>query len=134
MAVVNTTKAGAGQMQSVNKMKAEAKRYVPVVQVSFHTEDQLYQVRGIAKGMDGKPDPTDQLLSVTTSKTLDAPAGTFSINLAGDGWFMPNDKPVLKPNDLAVIYMGYKAEKDTVTWVDGTKHTSSEDLNTVMTG
>jgi hypothetical protein len=47
---------------------------------------------------------------------------------------MPNDKPVLKPNDLAVIYMGYKAEKDTVTWVDGTKHTSSEDLNTVMIG
>lgn len=113
---------------------AFAKRYIPVVQVSFHTEDQLYQLRGSAKGYNALQDPTDLLLSVTTNKTLKSPAGTFNISLAGDSWFMPDGKPKMKSNDLVVIYMGYKAQNKLVTWVDGTTHTSDEDLSTVMIG
>jgi hypothetical protein len=122
------------EMQYINRLEAEAKRYIQVVQVSFHTEEQLYQIRGVAKGLEGELDPTDQLLSVNTVKTLDAPAGTFSISLAGDRWFKRDGKRVLRANDLAIIYMGYKAEREVVQWVDGTKHTSSEDLDTVMIG
>jgi len=113
---------------------AYARRYVPITQVSFHTDTQCYQVRGIIDGSSTNSDPTDQLLSVTTNKALSAPAGTFSVTLAGDGWFMPDGVPKLKPNDLAVIYMGYKANNKSVTWTDGTTHTATEDLSTVMIG
>jgi len=111
-----------------------ARRYVPLVQVSFHTETTLYQVRGIPESMRTDADPTNQLISVTTTKSLSSPAGTFTIVLAGDGWFMPDGLPKLKPNDLAVIYMGYKPFGKSVLWVDGTLHTSDEDLSTVMVG
>lgn len=122
------------QMQSINRLVAEAERYVPVVQVSFHAEDKFYQIRGIAKGFEADYDPTDQLISVVTNKVLDAPAGTFTVSLAGDKWFMKDRKPILKSNDLVVIQMGYKAIRDTVSWIDGTSHTGSEDLDTVMIG
>jgi len=122
--------------KSVNKPLggAFAKRYIPIVQVSFHTDTQCYQARGIIDGSSTNLDPTDQLLSVTTTKTLSAPAGTFSVKLAGDGWFMSDETPKLKPNDLVIIYMGYKAANKTVTWVDGTAHAATEDLGTIMIG
>ena len=113
---------------------AFARRYAPIVQVSFHTEDQLYQTRGVIDSSNTNFDPTNQLLTVTTTKALSSPAGTFSTSLAGDGWFMPNGKPKLKPNDLAIIYMGYKAPNKSVLWADGTSHTATEDLSTVMIG
>ncbi len=66
------------------------------------------------------PDPTFRVISVTTQKALNNPAGTFSITLAGDEW--AKDKPSggipskkLRPNDLVIITMGYKGKTaDTV--------------------
>jgi LysM repeat protein len=124
----------SGKITGNDKLKPSAVRYVPVAQVSFHTEKQCYQIRGASKGASAVQDPTDRLISITTTKTLDSPAGTFNIALAGDNWFMPDEVPVLKPNDLVVIYMGYKAKGAVQTWLDGSKHIASEDLDTVMIG
>jgi len=121
-------------VQATHRLIPNAKRYIQVAQVSFHTDAKCYRVRGIVKGAQADYDATDQLISITTNKTLDSPAGTFSITLAGDEWWMPDGTPVLKPNDLVAIYMGYMAESDTVTWVDGTTHVAAEDLDTVMIG
>jgi len=111
-----------------------ARNHSPIAQVSFHTEDKLYQARGVIAGTSHDIDPTNQLLSITTNKMLSSPAGTFSTSLSGDDWFMPNGTPKLRPNDLAIIYMGYRAPSSSVLWIDGTSHTSSEDLSTVMIG
>lgn len=122
------------KINQINKSAPSAERYVPVIQVSFHTANKCYRVRAVSKGTDGSPDPTDQLISVMTSKTMDSPAGTFTVNLAGDQWFMPDGAPVMKPNDLVAIYTGYKTVGGVQTWLDGTKHEASEDLDTVMIG
>lgn len=93
----------------------EGTRYIPIVRVSFHTEKTCYQLKGTVSGED---DPTNQVLSVSTQKTLDAPAGTFSMTLAGGKWF---SSQLIKSNDLVVIQMGYKT-------IEG------ESLSTVMVG
>jgi hypothetical protein len=98
----------------IQKQDAGAKRYIPLVRVSFHTNTKCYQLKGELN--DGTLDPTNQVLSVTTSKQMDTPAGAFTVTLAGDEW---NAK--LLPNDLVVIQMGYKT-------AEGNK------LNTVMVG
>jgi hypothetical protein len=86
-----------------------AKRYIPRIRVSFHTSQKCYQVIA-TEGLDNAPDPTYQLLSVTTNKTLQDPAGSFTVQLAGDEWMYR-----LTPNDLVVISMGYAGETlDTV--------------------
>ncbi|GGJ11466.1 LysM peptidoglycan-binding domain-containing protein [Paenibacillus hunanensis] len=93
----------------------EGKRYVPVVRVSFHTEKACYQLKGKAEDINN---PTNQVLSISTQKTLDAPAGTFSMTLAGDTWFRSQ---LIKSNDLVVIQMGYQTIK-------------GEETSTVMVG
>ncbi len=93
----------------------EGKRYVPVVRVSFHTEKACYQLKGKVEDVN---DPTNQVLSIATQKTLDAPAGTFSMTLAGDTWFRSQ---LIKSNDLVVIQMGYQTIK-------------GEETSTVMVG
>lgn len=89
----------------------EAKRYLPVVRVSFHTEAKCYQVFGKTFDPEEDREPTFQLISVNTSKTLANPAGAFTIQLAGDYWI---DR--LTAMDMVVISMGYKddTELDTV--------------------
>ncbi|WP_308722507.1 LysM peptidoglycan-binding domain-containing protein [Paenibacillus polysaccharolyticus] len=93
------------------------KRYIPIVRVSFHSEKACYQLKGSLQE-DKAQDPTDQVLSVTTQKTLDAPAGTMNIVLAGDKWFRSQ---LIQTNDLVVVQMGYKTVK-------------GEELSTVMVG
>ncbi|MDQ0719813.1 LysM repeat protein [Paenibacillus sp. W4I10] len=95
----------------------EGKRYVPIIRVSFHTDKACYQLKGSLTEDTGQ-DPTSQVLSVTTQKTLDAPAGTMNIVLAGDKWFRSQ---LIMPNDLVVVQMGYKTIK-------------GEELSTVMVG
>ena len=129
-------------MANTKDLAPNGKRYIPVAQVSFHTDSKCYRLTGTVKGpeafadvsLGGNADPTSQLISVTTNKTIDAPAGTFSIVLAGDEWFLPDNTPILKPNDLVVIYMGYQAENNTVTLVDGSTQIAANDLDTVMVG
>lgn len=104
-------------MSYVHRTDINGKRYVPVVAVSFYTATQCYQARGEYIGLKGVPDPTNQVLSINTTKTLESPAGAFSINLAGLEW---EDK--LDSNDMVVIQMGYKTENGKV------------DLKTVMIG
>jgi nucleoid-associated protein YgaU len=79
-----------------------AKRYLPEVRVSFHTSAKCYQAKGRTISRGAQLDPTYQLLSVNTQKTLSNPAGAFTINLAGDQW-----EERLTSNDLVVISMGY---------------------------
>lgn len=93
------------------------KRYIPVVYVSFHTKDKYYQLKGEITEEGKQLDPTYQVISVTTHKQMSAPAGTFSIQLAGIAWMSR-----LTPNDLVVIQMGYK------------KPDGKEDVQTVMVG
>ncbi|WP_025694599.1 LysM peptidoglycan-binding domain-containing protein [Paenibacillus durus] len=94
------------------------KRHVPIVRVSFHTEKACYQLKGEITVDSDNTDPTSQVLSVTTQKTMDAPAGAISITLAGDKWFRSQ---LIMPNDLVVVQMGYKT-------ING------EELSTVMVG
>ena len=82
-----------------------AKRYLPEVRISFHTEDKCYQATGRKLERGEVQDPTYQVLSVTTTKMLNSPAGGFSISLAGDQW-----EERLQSNDLVVIRMGYIGE------------------------
>ncbi|WP_028590362.1 LysM peptidoglycan-binding domain-containing protein [Paenibacillus massiliensis] len=93
------------------------KRHAPIIRVSFHTEKTCYQLKGSLHDEKGQ-DPTSQVLSVTTQKTLDAPTGTMNIVLAGDKWFRSQ---LIIPNDLVVVQMGYKTVK-------------GEELSTVMVG
>lgn len=93
----------------------EGTRYVPIMRVSFHTETTCYQLKGTVSDED---DPTNQVLSISTQKTLDAPAGTLSMTLAGGKWF---SSQLIKSNDLVVIQMGYKTIK-------------GESLSSVMVG
>jgi hypothetical protein len=127
------------------KQANAAKRYVPIVRVSFHTEDACYQLKG--EQFDSITDfrsalaidPTMTVTTVTTTKSLDTPAGAFTIQLVGAEWI---DK--IKANDLVVIQMGYKKKasdpKDMpslstvmVGLVDTRRRVRSSGANTVMT-
>jgi hypothetical protein len=105
-------------MSYIQKFPVNGKRYIPTAQVSFHTEKECYQIKGEALDKVQPLDPTNQLLSVMTSKTLANPAGTFNLQLVGDEWLNR-----LKSNDVVVIRMGYK---------DKIKNTHKQD--TVMVG
>lgn len=90
-------------------MAITATRYMPYVEVEFHTASKLYAVsRGV--GWD-TTHPTRDLLSVQTNKQLSAPMGTWQVMLTGargsDGmsWY---DR--LNSNDLVVIKMGRPPE------------------------
>lgn len=107
-------------MSYIVRSKANAQRYVPMVRVSFHTETACYQATGEFVDIGGELDPTNQVLSVTTQKTLDNPAGAFTLELAGVSWL---DK--IKAQDIVVISMGYKDTKDKV---------EVQKLSTVMVG
>ncbi len=97
-------------MSYIIRFPMNAERYVPKVQVSFHTEDQCYQATGELVGLDGALDPTNQVLSINTQKTMDAPVGAFTIQLAGLDWVSK-----LKSNDIVVVSMGYKGEAKLAT-------------------
>lgn len=96
-------------------VRPTALRYLPIVRVSFHTEDACYQTKGEYVGPNDI-DPTNQVMGVTTTKTLSAAAGSFTVQLQGDDWLFK-----LKPNDMVVIQMGYKTSE-------------GNDLKTVMVG
>lgn len=120
-------------MAYIQKQNAGAKRYIPLVRVSFHTSTKCYQLKGEIKS--GQLDPTNHVLSVTTTKQMDSPAGAFTVSLAGDEW---NAK--LLPNDLVVIQMGYNTvhggvELDTVMvgLIDRVRRQRSAGSNTVTT-
>jgi len=89
------------------KFPMNADRYIPVVRVSFHTEKACYQAKGEFVGLGGELDPTNQVLTVNTQKTLNSPAGAFTIQLAGMDW-----RYKVKAQDLVVISMGYKDVMD----------------------
>lgn len=100
---------------SKNKQNNPAKRYIPVVRVSFHTQNACYQTKGTV--LDGDNfDPTNQVIAVNTQKSMSNPAGGFTVQLAGNEWV-----DLIQSNDLVVIQMGYRT-------------TEGEKLNTVMVG
>lgn len=101
-------------MGYVQKFPANAKRYVPLARVSFHTDTACYQAKGEFVGLDGMLDPTNQVLTITTQKNLSSPAGAFTLTLTGNDW-----QQKLKSNDLVVISMGYKGEKTVPTVMVG---------------
>jgi LysM domain len=78
----------------------------PLIQVSFHTEQRLFHAKSVGINIYGEEiNPNNEVLSVTTQKTLSSPAGFWTMNLAGLQW-----AGVLKPQDLVVIQMGYAGE------------------------
>lgn len=85
--------------------KGNTRRYLPEVRVSFHTETKCYQAKGRVLNRGEERDPTYQLLSVSTVKTLSSPSGSFTLTLAGDQW-----ESRLLPNDMVIIRMGYIGE------------------------
>lgn len=105
-------------MSYVQKQPMGAKRHIPVIRVSFHTETACYQTKGEVLDKTYVLDPTNQVLSVSTQKTMDSPAGAFTVQLVGDSWATK-----LKPNDLVVITAGYK-----------TTASSGFEVDTVMVG
>jgi LysM repeat protein len=98
------------------KRTVPAKRYIPLVQVSFHTSKECYQTFGVAVDKNEALDPTYQVLAVSTQKSMAAPAGAFTVSLVGDEWI---DK--LTTNDMVVIQMGYRTSE-------------GDKMNTVMVG
>lgn len=99
----------------IQKQANPAKRHIPIVRVSIHTQTKCYQVGAKINGK-ALDDPTNQVISVTTQKNMDSPVGAFTVQLIGDEWLSR-----IKSNDIVVIQMGYKTR-------DGDK------LNTVMVG
>lgn len=92
-----------------------AKVYSPRVRISFHTPKKCYHVEASEKNMYGEElDPGYQLLSVNTQKSMNSPAGAFTITLAGTQW-----ATYLRPNNIVVIQMGYKGEKTLTTVMAG---------------
>lgn len=90
-----------------------AKEHMPLVRVSFHTKDKCYHVHGKETNKHGESlDPNNQVLYVSTQKSLGSPAGGFTITLAGTQW-----TSYLTSNDVVVIQMGYAGEKLTTVMV-----------------
>lgn len=81
--------------------------FLPRCELEFHTPVSFYSVEGKAEG---KADPSDDMISVSTSKSLGSSAGTFTIDLTYKNfgtWGNPEtwyDR--LNPMDLVVIKMG----------------------------
>jgi hypothetical protein len=101
--------------QYMMKTAMNAKVHTPRVRVSFHTEKACYQADAKTVNKYGEAlDPNYPLLSVTTQKGLDSPAGAFTIQLAGTQW-----ATYLSPNDLVVIQMGYAEDKTLTTVMVG---------------
>lgn len=125
------------QYMQTSEMNAEV--YPPYIKVSFHTEKECYQTIADQKNRFGeKLDPKYQLLSVNTQKSLENPAGAFTISLAGTQWMT-----YLKPMDLVVVQMGYLGEKTLTTvmvgLIDNVRRTRSisggtPSVNTTVTG
>lgn len=77
----------------------------PLAKVSFHTEEKLYSFTRTPG-----ENPTNEMLSISTQKTIKNPAGSFSVTLAGDRFYKK-----IKPQDVVVIEMGRPPEvMDTV--------------------
>ena len=72
----------------------------PMCEIDFHTEKELYSAKL------SKNSPERSLLSITTSKSIASPAGSFTIEFAGDSWY-----PLLKSQDIVVIKMGRRPGK-----------------------
>jgi len=101
------------EKQYIERATLGASSYKPVIRISFHTKDKCYHAFGGEKNELGEPvNPNDQLLSVSTQKTLDTPAGSFTITLVGSQWLKR-----LMSNDVVVIQMGYAGEKLTTAMV-----------------
>lgn len=92
-------------MGYLSRTPLHATRHVPQIRVSFHTDTRCYQVDAKLGGLGDMPDPNLQILTVNTQKSLQNPAGGFTVTLVGDTLI-----EVLKPNDIVVISMGYKGE------------------------
>jgi hypothetical protein len=90
--------------------------YAPVVEVSFHTIDEnLYSAKSVGYNIFGEElNPQNQVLSVTTQKSLDSPAGAFTVTLAGLQW-----DTRLHPQDVCVISMGYVGDSIKTTVMVG---------------
>lgn len=98
--------ANNSEHQYMHVTSMNAKVHKPLIKVSFHTEKACYQTQLDTKNQYGeKLDPQYQLLGGSTQKTLESPAGAFTINMAGTQW-----TTYLRPNDLVVIQMGYAVE------------------------
>lgn len=92
--------------------------YRPRCRVSFHTDEALFSFEG------GFPDPTNELISVRTQKSLSQPTGTMTITLAprevGIGsepkqdWFHR-----INPMDFVVVEMKEDISKPWVTVMVG---------------
>lgn len=106
------------EMHTIQPTTMNGRVFAPAIRLSFHTDQWLYNALGLCHNGRGEPeDPNYQVLSCTTQKTLDSPAGAFTITLMGDQWCSK-----LKAQDLVVIEMGYYAGS------------SSMDMETVMVG
>lgn len=101
------------EMQYTNKHSTETLVYKPIIKVSFHTKDRLYDLHALEKNSaDETVNPNHHVLSVNTNKTLEAPAGSFTITLAGSQW-----STRITSNDMVVIQMGYMGQKTTTVMV-----------------
>lgn len=103
------------ERQYMHVTPMHGKVYLPRVKVSFHTPEKCYHVEAGTKNKYGETlDPSYQLLSVNTQKTLASPAGAFTVNLAGAQW-----TTYLKPNNVVVIQMGYADDEKLTTVMVG---------------
>lgn len=107
--------ANIAEKQYIRNSILGATSYKPLIRVSFHTKDKCYHAFGSEKNNLGEPvDPNNQVMSVSTQKTLDSPAGSFTITLAGSQWVTR-----LTSNDVVVIQMGYVGEAKLTTAMVG---------------
>jgi hypothetical protein len=101
------------EMQYVLRTPLDVRVYQPKLKVSFHTKEKCYHAYGGETNQYGEVlNPMNQVLSIMTNKTLESPAGSFTISLAGSQW-----RTYLTTNDIVVIEMGYIGEVTTTVMV-----------------
>jgi hypothetical protein len=75
------------EKQYLVKTPMSGKVYHPLIEVSFHSQNTVYTAKSGTVNIYGeKLNPNDAILSVTTQKQLDTPAGAWSMTLAGVQW------------------------------------------------
>jgi LysM repeat protein len=103
------------EKQYLVKTPMSGKVYRPLIEVSFHSQNTVYTAKsGTVNKYGEKLNPNDVILSVTTQKQLDTPAGAWSMTLAGVQW-----AGRIRPQDIAVIKMGYAGEAKLTTVMVG---------------
>lgn len=116
--------ANITEEQYIERSKMNGTAYRPIIRVSFHTQSGLYHASSNTLNIYGeRMNPNNVVLNVTTQKTLESPAGYFTMNLAGLQW-----AHLVNAQDVVVVQMGYLGEAKLTTVMVGLVDKTSRSL------